>query len=48
MINIDVKYDLDGIKDLCLITTAVHGGNHRYFIETNNQADIKVAGFNCT
>ena len=44
--KIDVQRDLNGIKDLCLITPAVHGDSRGYFMETYNQADMEVAGFN--
>lgn len=43
--KIDVRYNLDGIKDLCLITPAVHGDSRGYFMETYNQADMEAAGF---
>ncbi len=43
--KIDVQYNLDGIKDLCLITPAVHGDSRGYFMETYNQADMEAAGF---
>ena len=43
--KIDVQYDLDGIKGLCLITPAVYGDNRGYFTETYNQQDMKTAGF---
>lgn len=42
--KIDVKYDLDGIKDLCLIMPVVHRDNRGYFMETYNQQDMKAAG----
>ena len=43
--QIKVNYDLDGIKDLCLITPAVYGDNRGYFFETYNQKDMEAAGF---
>ncbi len=43
--KIDVQYDLDGIKGLCLITPAVYGDNRGYFTETYNQKDMEAAGF---
>lgn len=46
--KINVQYDLDGIKGLCLITPTVHGDSRGYFIETYNQADMEAAGFNFT
>lgn len=44
--KINVQYDLDGIKGLCLITPAVYGDNRGYFTETYNQQDMSAAGFN--
>lgn len=44
--KIDVQYDLEGIKGLCLITPAVYGDNRGYFTETYNQQDMEEAGFN--
>ena len=46
--KIEVQKDLDGIKDLCLITPIVHGDSRGYFMETYNQQDMKAAGFNYT
>ena len=43
--QIDVQYDLDGIKGLCLILSVVHGENRGYFMETYNQKDKEAAGF---
>jgi len=43
--KIDVKYDLDGIKDLCLITPTTYGDSRGYFMETYNQRDMEAAGF---
>ncbi len=44
--KMDVKKDLDGIKDLCLITPTVYGDSRGYFMETYNQNDMEAAGFN--
>lgn len=46
--KIEVQKDLDGIKDLCLITPSVHGDSRGYFMETYNQQDMEVAGFHYT
>lgn len=46
--KIEVVKDLDGIKDLCLITPAVHGDSRGYFMETYNQQDMEKAGFRYT
>ena len=46
--KINVQYDLDGIKGLCLITPIVYGDSRGYFTETYNQADMEAAGFNYT
>ena len=43
--KIEVQKDLDGIKDLCLITPVVHGDSRGYFMETYNQPDMERAGF---
>lgn len=43
--KIDVQKDLDGIKDLCLITPTVYGDSRGYFMESYNQADMEAAGF---
>lgn len=43
--QIKVDYDLDGIKELCLITPTVHGDGRGYFVETYNQQDMEAAGF---
>ncbi len=42
--QIKVQHDLDGIKDLCLITPAVHGDSRGYFMETYNQKDMEAEG----
>jgi len=42
--KIEVKKDLDGIKDLCLITPIVHGDSRGYFMETYNENDMKAEG----
>ena len=44
--KIDVLYDLEGIKGLCLLTPAVYGDNRGYFTETYNKQDMEAAGFN--
>lgn len=44
--KIDVQYDLDGIKSLCLITPTIYEDTRGYFMETYNQQDMEVAGFN--
>lgn len=44
--KIDVQYDLEGIKGLCLITPVVYGDKRGYFTETYNQQDMEAAGFN--
>lgn len=46
--KIEVQKNLDGIKDLCLITPSVHGDSRGYFMETYNQQDMEVAGFHYT
>jgi len=46
MREIDVQYDLDGIKGLCLIAPAVYGDYRGYFTETYNQQDMEASGFN--
>lgn len=46
--KIEVQYDLDGIKGLCLITPAVFGDNRGYFTETYNYKDMEAAGFQYT
>jgi dTDP-4-dehydrorhamnose 3,5-epimerase (EC 5.1.3.13) len=43
--QIIVRHDLDGIRDLCLITPAVHGDSRGWFMETYNQADMEAEGF---
>ena len=43
--QINVEYDLNGIKGLCLITPAIHGDNRGYFMETYSQRDMEEAGF---
>ena len=42
--QIKVQYDLDGIKGLCMIETAVHGDSRGYFMETFSQKDMYEAG----
>ncbi len=42
--QINVEYDLNGIKGLCVITPAVHGDSRGYFMETYNENDMKEAG----
>lgn len=46
--QIKVNYNLDGIKDLCLITPVVRGDKRGYFMETYNQRDMEAAGFHYT
>ena len=46
--KIDVQYNLDGIKDLCLITPVMYGDSRGYFMETYNQADMEASGFHYT
>lgn len=46
--KIEVLKDLDGIKDLCLITPTVYGDSRGYFMETYNQQDMEAASFNYT
>lgn len=43
--QIKVDYNLDGIRDLCLITPAIHGDRRGYFFESYNQQDMEEAGF---
>lgn len=42
--QIEVIYDVDGIKELCVITPAIHGGSRGYFMETYNANDMKEIG----
>ena len=44
--QIQVAYDLGGIKGLCAIMPAVHGDSRGYFMETFNRKDMVEAGFN--
>ena len=44
--QITVDKDVDGIKELCVITPAVHGDNRGYFMETYSERDMKEAGIN--
>ncbi|MCR4713369.1 MAG: dTDP-4-dehydrorhamnose 3,5-epimerase [Treponemataceae bacterium] len=42
--QITVEKNVGGIEGLCIISSAVHGDNRGYFIETYNQNDMKEAG----
>lgn len=42
--QIKVQKDAAGIKDLCVITPAVHGDCRGYFMETYSQRDMEEAG----
>ncbi len=42
--QINVDYDVGGIKGLCVITPAVHGDARGYFSETYNMRDMHEAG----
>ena len=46
--RIEVEKDLNGIKDLCIITPVVHGDSRGYFMETYNQQDMEAAGLSYT
>ena len=42
--QITVKYDVNGIKGLCVVQPALHGDSRGYFMETYNARDMKEAG----
>ena len=42
--QITVKYDVNGIKGLCVVEPALHGDSRGYFMETYNARDMKEAG----
>jgi len=42
--QITVQKDVGGIRDLCIITPAVHGDSRGYFFESYNQNDLEEAG----
>lgn len=42
--QINVTYDINGIKGLCIISPTVHGDSRGYFMETYSQRDMKEAG----
>ena len=42
--QITVKYDVSGIKGLCVVQPALHGDSRGYFMETYNARDMKEAG----
>ena len=46
--QITVDKDLEGIEGLCVITSAVHGDERGYFMETYNESDMKEAGIDIT
>ena len=46
--QIKVEKNVAGIKDLCVITPAVHGDSRGYFIETYSQRDMEEVGIDIT
>ncbi len=42
--KITVEKDINGIKDLCIITPTVYGDERGYFVETYNKQDMEAAG----
>lgn len=46
--QIKVEKNVGGIEGLCVITPAVHGDSHGYFMETYSQRDMEEAGINIT
>lgn len=42
--QITVKYDVNGIKGLCVVQPALHGDSRGYFMETYNARDMREAG----
>lgn len=42
--KITVEKDVNGIKDLCIITPTVYGDERGYFVETYNKQDMEAAG----
>lgn len=46
--QIIVEKSVGGIKDLCVITPAMHGDSRGYFMETYSQRDMEEAGINIT
>ena len=48
MRQIKVEKNVEGIKDLCVITPAVHGDARGHFMETYSQRDMEEAGIDVT
>jgi len=46
--QITVERNVDGIKDLCIITPIVHGDSRGYFYESYNANDMKKEGLDIT
>jgi len=44
--QIQVKKNVGGIQGLYVITSAVHGNNRGYFMETYSQRDMEEVGLN--
>lgn len=44
MSQINIEKDINGIRDLCVITPTVHGDDRGFFYETYNKNDLKEYG----
>ena len=44
MSQIQVRYNINNIEGLCIITPAIHGDSRGYFMETYNENDMKAEG----